>query len=122
MRRKLQYGNPGDHTVRLWFTCAKPDDIERLGFVEVARVQSGGELPEDTLRCTEEIDRGGDRTGLHSCDLWHRRISFDVRALCVRRCNAAKRARAKAAAPATMTSLVKWLATMPERPCKLCTK
>ena len=79
-----------------------PDDIERLGSVEVERVQSGGELPEDTLRCWEEIDRDGEPTGLHSCDLWHGRITLDVRALCVRRCNATKDARAKAAAPATM--------------------
>ena len=99
-----------------------PDDIERLGFVEVERAQSSRELPEDTLRCMADIDRGGEPTGLHSCDLWHRRITLNVRALCVRRCNAAKDARAKAAAPATMAKLLKWLATMPERPCKLCTK
>jgi hypothetical protein len=99
-----------------------PDDIKRLGFVEVERVQGGRELPEDTLQCWEDIDRGGDPTGLHFCDLWHRRITLDVRALCVRRCNATKRNRAKAAARATMNSLVKWLATMPEGPCRLCTK
>jgi hypothetical protein len=122
VRRKLQYGNPGDHTVRVWLTCAVADDIERLGFVEVERVQSSRELPEDTLRCSADIDRDGEPTGLHSCDLWHARITLDVRALCVRRCNAAKHARAKAAAPATMARLVKWLATMPERPCRLCTK
>ena len=122
MERKLGYGNPGDHTVRVSLTCTVPDDIERDGFVEVERVQSSRELPEDTLRCWEDIDRGGEPTGLHFCDLWHRRITLDVRALCVRRCNAAKGARAKAAAPATMTALAKWLATMPERPCRLCTK
>ena len=106
----------------LWLECDVPDDIERLGFVEVERVQSSGELPEDTLRCTEDIDRDGEPTGLHSCDLWHGRIRLHVRALCVRRCNAAKDARAKAAAPATIARLAKWLATMPERPCRLCTK
>ena len=122
VERKLGYGNPGDHTVRVWLTCTVPDDIQRSGFVEVERAQSSRELPEDTLRCWEDIDRGGERTGLHFCDLWHGRITLDARALCVRRCTAAKEARAKAAAPATMTALAKWLATMPEGPCRLCTK
>ena len=75
LSRKLDYGNPGDHTVRALLDCDVPDDIERLGFVEVERVQSSGEIPEDTLRCDEDIDRDGEPTGLHSCDLWHRRIS-----------------------------------------------
>jgi hypothetical protein len=122
VRDKLAYGNPGDHTVRVWLTCATPDDIERHGSIEVERVQSSGELPEDTQRCWEDIERDGRPTGLHSCELWHRRITLDAGALCVRRCNATKNARAKAAAPATLTKLAKWLATMPERPCRLCTK
>ena len=119
---KPSYGNPGERTVRVSLTCTVPDDIERHGSVEVERVQSGRDLPEDTLSCWVEIDRDGERTGLHSCELWHGRITLDVRARCVRRCNATKRARAKAAAPATMTALAKWLATMPERPCRLCRK
>lgn len=122
VRRKLQYGNPGDHEVGVRLTCTAPDDLRRLGFVGVERVQSGQELPEDTLRCTAEIDRDGEATGLHSCDLWHGRITLHVAALCVHRCNAAKHARAKTAARATINKLAKWLATMPERPCRLCTK
>jgi hypothetical protein len=119
-RRGLEYGNPGAGTVRVWLDCARAQDVESFGFVEVERVQSGHDIPEDSLRCETERDRDGAR--LYPCDLWHGKVTLHARAFCIRRCTAVTEARAKEAARATMARLVERIATLPEQPCRLCPK
>jgi hypothetical protein len=113
-RRKLEYGNPGDGNVRIWLDCARAHDVGRLGFVQVERVQTGREIPEDSRRCQAERDRDPSVPPLHACDLWHGKITIHTRAWCARRCNAEKEAGASEAARATMARVVERLAALPE--------
>jgi hypothetical protein len=118
----VQYGNPGEGTIRLTLDCVRVHDVGSRGIVDVERVQTGNEIPEDSLRCQTEPDRDPSVPPLHTCALWHGKITIDTLAWCARGCNVEKEARAKEAARATLASVVERFATLPEQPCRLCPK